>query len=312
MFGSYQKIFALGNKQIADLLNGNVEVTEKIDGSAISFGVVDGELRMRSKNCELDLFDPNPLFANAVSYITRMFEEGKLGGAYPDEEVVYYAEWLQKPKHNSLTYERTPLNGLALYGCVVNQSYVEYDILAEMAEYIGIDAVPLIYSGKIDSKDQVLAMLERESYLGSSPGQHIEGVVIKRFGMEYEYMGKFHEVMAGKYVSEKFKEVHNKNWKSENTGKGKLQTLMDSYRTDARWYKAIQHLRDEGVIPDDDRSPKDIGALIRAIREDILEEEVDNIKDRLFNIFKGDILRNATKGFPEWYKKEILGEAFDV
>lgn len=40
---SFPKIFAVGTSYIQDLLNGEVEVTEKVDGSQFVFGKINGE-----------------------------------------------------------------------------------------------------------------------------------------------------------------------------------------------------------------------------------------------------------------------------
>ena len=45
----------MGDKQISDLFDGEVEITEKLDGSQFGFGRVDGELVIRSKGREIDL-----------------------------------------------------------------------------------------------------------------------------------------------------------------------------------------------------------------------------------------------------------------
>jgi hypothetical protein len=39
--------------------------------------------------------------------------------------------------------------------------------------------------------------------------------------------------------------------------------------------------------------------LIKMIQEDVLEEETEDIKQRLFDFFKDDILSKAIKGFPQ-------------
>lgn len=138
------------------------------------------------------------------------------------------------------------------------------------------------------------------SFLG---GQNIEGVVVKRY-TPWMFMGQIPQtVMSGKYVTEEFKEVHIKNWKKENTGKGKLEVAISQYRSEARWNKAVQHIRDDGELTG---TPKDIGLLIKEVMKDITEEEQANIKEQLWNILGKDILAYATNGLPQWYKEKIL------
>ena len=44
----FPKIYAVGSSEVKDVFNGPVEITEKLDGSCIGFGKVDGELIVRS------------------------------------------------------------------------------------------------------------------------------------------------------------------------------------------------------------------------------------------------------------------------
>ena len=39
---SYPKIFTLGDRHTQGIFDGEVEITEKIDGSAIAFGMING------------------------------------------------------------------------------------------------------------------------------------------------------------------------------------------------------------------------------------------------------------------------------
>jgi hypothetical protein len=143
--------------------------------------------------------------------------------------------------------------------------------------------------------------LENESVLG---GVKIEGMVIKN----YYRFGRDKKVLMGKYVSEAFKEVHGKEWKKNNPNSGDVVTkLINTYRTDARWNKAIQHMRDSGELTN---SPKDIGELLKEINVDILKEEEENIKKELFKFAWPKISRGVIAGFPEYYKNKLAERQF--
>jgi hypothetical protein len=167
-----------------------------------------------------------------------------------------------------------------------------------------IECVPLIFQGNVKSPDFLLGLLERESVLG---GSHIEGVVVKNYTAKFLLGGQPMPLMAGKFVSEKFKEVH-RGWEKQHTGKGRWEIFKDSYKTEARWHKAVQHLAEKGELTN---TPKDIGNLLKEIKNDIATEEMETIKEFLYKEFGGDLLRQATSGFPEWYKGEILKRSFD-
>lgn len=297
MIGAFPKIFAIGTTYIKDIFKNDVEVTEKVDGSQFGFGKVNGELIVRSKGQQLNLLSPEKMFSAGVDYVKSI--EHKL----PDNKF-FYAEYLQRPKHNVLTYSRVPKNHLILFG-IMNLDASFEDNLEYWADKFDIESVPVIYRGNISSPDFLKGLLERDSILG---GAKIEGVVVKNYSQQFLLGGQPIPIMAGKFVSEAFKEVHRNNWGKENTTKGKFETFKESFCTEARWQKAIQHLKEVGDI---ESSPKDIGKLIVEIHRDIEHEEKENIKEFLYNEFKREIVGTATKGFPEWYKEQLLKSNFE-
>ena len=288
---AFPKIYAFGHRQIKDILNGIVEITEKVDGSQLGFGKVNDEPMIRSKGKLIVEDAPDQMFSMAVAQFQRFKH------LIPDN-MVFWGEYLRKPKHNVLAYDRTPKNNIALFGGmdVVSQETLPYDALCNFASDFDIDVVPLVYSG-IANIDAILGMLERESYLG---GETVEGVVVKRYE-PYEIRGMYVPLMAGKYVREKFKEKLHKKSKKEST-KVTWENFKEGYRTEARWWKAIQHLREQGYVLGE---PKDIGPLIKEIKSDIIEEEMEVIKQFLWNMYREDLLRKAIAGFPEWYKEKL-------
>lgn len=170
---AFPKILHIGNKQISDLFEGVVEITEKVDGSQLGFGKVNGELFVRSKGKEQDLDNPDKMFEGAVEFVKTIADK------LPDN-ITLYGEWLSKPKHNVLAYDRTPKNGIALFGMYNPETQEHYgmDIISEWAERLGVDTVPLLFKGETNAQ-AVLDMVDKtDSFLG---GQKIEGVVVKRY-----------------------------------------------------------------------------------------------------------------------------------
>ena len=263
--------------------------------SQFGFGKENGRLFARSKGKEQDLDNPDMMFELGVEYIKRIAD------LIPDN-MTFYGEYLNKPKHNTLAYDNIPKNHIALFGAYnsVTREHFGMDVIKEWAEKLDVDTVPLIYSGTCSPEFVLGLVKERVSYLG---GQKIEGVVVKAY-KPWMFMGSMPQtVMSGKYVTEEFKEVHVKNWKKENTGKGKLEVAMGQYKSEARWNKAVQHLRDNGELTG---TPKDIGPLIKEIRRDVTEEEKEAIKATLWSIYSNDFLATATNGFPQWFKEKLV------
>jgi hypothetical protein len=151
--------------------------------------------------------------------------------------------------------------------------------------------------------EQIEELLQTESILG---GHKVEGVVIKNYNQQV-MLGDIHQyIMSAKYVSKEFKEQHDKH-KPEFSGKGRMEILVQSYRTEARWHKAVQHLKELGQIDD---SPIDIGIIMREVHRDIDEECKEDIKEALWREFSKKIKRVSTAGMAEWYKKLVAVSHF--
>jgi hypothetical protein len=290
---SYPSIFALGHKAIKELFFDDVLCEEKIDGSQVSFGRFEGELKCRSKGATLNVDYPEKMFSVAV-------ETAKLLNLR--DGWTYRAEYLLKPKHNALAYDRTPDRNLILFDVNTGEEeYMSYEEKRREADRIGLEIVPILFEGKVDSPEKLLSFLERTSILG---GQKIEGIVVKN----YHRFGQDKKALMGKYVSEAFKEVHSASWKESNPSvKDVIQTLILSLKTPARWNKAVQHLRENGLLSD---SPRDIGVLIKEVHVDIEKECEDEIKDKLYRHAISSIKRGVVSGLPEWYKEELMKKQF--
>ena len=293
---SYPTVYALGHSAIKEIFNGVVIVEEKIDGSQFSFGVIDGELQCRSKGKQLLLDAPEKMFVKAVE-TARSLEP------ILEPEWIYRCEYLEKPKHNVSAYDHVPNKHLILFDVQYGMElYLTPGQKVATAAYLGIDVVPMLADGHIESLEIFNELLDTISILG---GTKVEGLVVKN----YSLFTPEKKVAIGKYVSEKFKEVHDADWKLRNPGaKDFVLALADKYRSTARWQKAVQHLREQGIA---EGSPRDIGTLIREIPEDILREDGEEIKRALFEHFWPDIRRAVTRGFPEWYKQELAKQAFE-
>ena len=304
MLGRYGKIFALGHRATEGLLDRPVVVEEKVDGSQISWGLVGDppRLSVRSKRLELDLDQPPNLFGPSVKSIRRMADAGLL-----ERGAVYRGEAVSRPRHNTLTYGRVPMGHIALFDVDTGtQAYVGYDEKVRVAARLGIEVVPRLHEGLLSDQATLKELLERESFLG---GPQIEGVVIKR-AADAPLFGEDGLPIRAKYVSERFKEAHaaNPDWKKRGTKTEFLKGLADSVSGPVRWEKVVNGLVAEGLI--EGGTPTEIGKIIRYIRNDVREECLDDIKDRLWKHFERRFDATVTKGFPEWYKQRLAESAF--
>jgi len=287
----YPKVYALGHKYISDIFDDAVLVEEKIDGSQINFTLTfSGDLKIFSRTTLINDLNPDALFSEGVKAIFAI--KDKLRPEYS-----YHGEYLKKPKHNTLSYGRIPTNHIIIFD-IENDFGVPltYEQKKLEAQRLGFETVPLLAHKKIDDIKELFDLLDTPSILGN---EKIEGVVVKN----YNKYTSFNHYYIGKYVSERFKERNTVDWKDRNpTNKSIIDKLINELKTEARWYKAVQHLKESGKFTGD---TKDIGEIFKLVALDIEEEEREYIKDVLYNHFIKDIKKEVSKGIPEWYKKKL-------
>lgn len=312
---SYPKSFNLGHSEVRDLLNFPHIIEEKVDGSQFSFGVfadddvtpqqlIDGrpyDLRVRSKGAVMIVDAPEKMFTAAVATARELAPMLHVGWTYR-------AEYLAKPNHNTLRYDRIPAKNLIIFD--VSTGDGEWlDAVAKRWEAgrLGLECVPVLLEdlkgGQTSYEDLRRIIDNTQSVLG---GQLIEGVVIKP---TVPLFGRDGRTLMGKFVSERFKESHVHAWRENNpTQTGILDRIIADHATEARWRKAIQHLRDAGQLQD---APQDIGKLLVEVEKDLGQEEKESIQKALWKWAWPHIARGVKAGFPEFYKNELLRRQFE-
>jgi len=177
---SYPKIYNMGHSAIRNLFLDDVIIEEKVDGSQFSFMRVVGKLECKSHHASVYLEDTTSMFKKAVDTVKKL--EPILNPSF-----VYRCEYLSKPKHNTLIYDRVPKDYLIIFDKNVYEqpeTYLSYEDKLREAERLGLECVPLLHSGKFKGYDEFCTLLDTVSILG---GSNIEGVVIKnyyRFGRD--------------------------------------------------------------------------------------------------------------------------------
>lgn len=293
---SYAKIYHIGHKQLANLLNGNVVVEEKVDGSQFSFGKRGDQLYFRSRGAPVYPETADKLFKAAVEYIVSIKDLLHDGWTYRGEV-------LHAVRHNTLTYGRTPRHNVVIFDVETDQgqNFLSPEAKAQAALLLDLEVVPSFHNGPIEHIETLREILEHESFLG---GCKMEGVVIKN----YTQFGEDKKVLMGKWVREEFKEIHQGAWKGANPSRSDvIEMMIKIYRNENRWLKAIQHLRDAGKLQG---APQDIGPLIKEFQTDLSAECAAEIKEKLFEYALPKILRGSSAGLAEYYKELLAKQQF--
>jgi hypothetical protein len=299
---SIPKIYSFGTRHTNGILNGQVVIEEKYDGSQFTFGVTDDKLWCRSKNSVLEGVEPG-MFEPAVNTARELHRRAALVEGW-----VYCCEFLAKQKHNVLCYSRTPKGFLVLYDVRgASGLWLNSATKIELANTLGLEPVQVFCQVKTTEFDMPVVqknMLAMDSSLG---GVKVEGIVIKNYGRSHGERGVGWP-MTAKIVSDAFKEKHTLKQPKAEPNEFIQVRLINSLRTEARWLKAVQHLKESGALKNDNC---DIGPLCKEVQGDVLAEETEWIKQQLFDEFSREITKGVVNGLAQWYQKK-LAEGWSV
>lgn len=283
----YPKIEHYGSRNVRgiDDVAADVIVQEKLDGSQISFAreLSTGRLRVWSKNRELDLANPDKMFAPAVESLQAradMIEPG----------YKFRGEYLSRPKHNVLAYERTPRGLIAVFDvdAVTPMRPEGARELAQLAdlEYVEPWCCELL-------RPLALPDYQPLSDAPSMLGGIREGVVIKNYNKK----------LYAKIVRDQFKEL--RTGRPVIRPEAPAKAIGHFYATPGRWQKAVQHLRESGRLLG---SMADMRALINEIRADVRAEHEQDIRDALWEAFEGEVMEATHLGLADWYRQQLAAK----
>ncbi|WP_428323647.1 RNA ligase family protein [Nitrosopumilus sp.] len=298
----YPKIQGVHKEEAKGFDEGYIIVEEKVDGSQFRIQIDDqGIISIGSHNVDNIHETGSNGFAVGIENALKIFEGVK---ADPGENISVFGEFLAKPKQNTIAYQRVPNHNIVVFDVVVNGKYLDREEKERFAFGLGLEVVPILWKGEgKDFTDEIREkLLKSTSFLGHQAGyDKVEGIVIKNYGKLYDerYRNLEGKHMTIKIVNASFQEKN----KVENPGQGdKLETLVNTYTSEARWRKSIQHKLEDDEL---EFHMRDMAKLAPAVVQDIEEEERETIKEELWKIMWPKIKGRAVKGFPEFYMKYL-------
>jgi len=298
----FPRIQAVHKPEAVGFKEGNVIVEEKVDGTQVRFEIDDfGLISVGSHNVDNIHIGVSDGFGKAIETANKVFDgiEADLG-----EKIVIFGEYLSKPKQNTIPYARVPRYNVVIFDVIVNGYYLDREEKDRFGFQYGLEVVPLLWKGKgEDFTDEIREeLLKTKSFLGHQAGyDKIEGIVIKNYGKLFDPRFRALEGhhMVVKIVNESFQEKN----KVENPGQGnKVEELINSLCSVARWNKSIQHLREDGLL---NNHMKDLALIVPGIVKDIEEEEKESIKEELYKIYMPKIKQRCTRGLSGHYMKVL-------
>ena len=301
----YPKVLSLGQPLLAEIFDNPVEITEKVDGSQCRIRLADELVTCASKNmvpADGKMFELAHKQAERIWKADIWYEFG--------DDVTLFAEFLSKEKHNVLIYGRVPQNNLYLFGAIVGNRHLQTEELVKLAGKLDIEPPHVIASEiTIDNQDNLTEYLKTPSVLGNTI---LEGVVIKNYHNSYPALlastqAFFGYPLVGKLVRDDFKERLNKEWSAKKQRETPLAKVTKEFLTEARFNKAIQHLKDNGEITYEMRDLKNI---IPEFYKDLIEEEHDEIVKLAMADFWQHLKRRCDGYAVKTWKQYLIDKQF--
>jgi hypothetical protein len=306
----YPKINADGKMRVWDERNKDWWIEEKIDGSQLSFRVIttfDHEhMIFYNRGKEINQIEPGWVFEAAMAALGTLKSKLVTG-------IMYHGECIVKCKHNVVRYGRVPRLYFVLFDMqyIVGGVYVSRNDMEAHAVGLGLECTPVLYANAdpaiqpgAKAEELIAAMTAGCSLLG---GEDLpEGVVIKHHSFVRSENGR---TVASKIkvVREEFKEEHRRPKKNKDaaavvvpqtlTAEESLERIMSWFPKEARWQKAKQRLRDQGLITGEpENSLKERNAIREETRRDFKDECKEPIKSLLWAEFAQRLVQSITDG----------------
>lgn len=255
----YPKIYTLGSPENEGMLNNIVVCESKIDGANFRCRYLPEEDRLVFGSRNQTLVNPGPTSWKAVRSYQKAFE------LYKDKfipGVIYYSESMQK---HTLQYDNIPDTiGYDVYD-IEREEFYNWKAAKAAFEQIGIPFINVHF----EKPGSEVTVEELKQLIKTSPyrKEGDEGIVLKC----YSKKNVFGRPLFAKIVDDLFKEENKKVFRGGlPIASNDEYEVIDRYLTDARFNKAIMHLKEQGEVIDMPLIPK----LYKYIGDDILSENI--------------------------------------
>lgn len=297
-FKRYPKIHRLGKEEVEDILIGECDIQEKIDGANTSIWInKDGVIACGSRSQLLQ-----GGFNGFYEYVQVNAEIEKYLIDNPTHRLC--GEWLVR---HTVQYKETNYGKFYLFDIAITtedgepEEFLLPNVVREVAARYGIPHPH--FFGTVNNP----SLKELESFLGQSTlGERGEGIVIKNMG----FKNKFEDLVYGKMVTQEFLEGNaitfgGNNKHSDNYAE---MYIVNKYCTLPRVEKIIHKIE-----PTVDRKleMQDIPRITNSVYHDIITEEMWEIIKKTQKINFGALKRLTLKKAKQIFV-DILHDSISV
>ena len=252
----------------------HITITEKIDGANASIAVgEDGKLIAFSRRNQLTPESTLQGFYEFVQTLDSSIISCVLGTRY-----IFFGEWLVK---HSIKYPENKMKQFYVFDVwdTEIEQYLPWEQTKQMAEFCGLNLVPLFYDGPFTTWDEVTKFVGKTEMGGEPTG---EGIVIKsqdRLDNKFSGTPAYVKIVAKEFAEvhqSKAHEVDPEKLAAREVAVVKAETIVTKRRVE----KTIQKFVEDGIIPEN-WDEKNLGAIAKvlpkAVYEDCIKEEQETV-----------------------------------
>ena len=260
----YQHVERLDSDEVDGILDGEVYIYTKLDGTNAGVHYDNGKVIVNSRKRELSEGKDN---AGCMVYVLSQPKFEQFFKEFPN--LYLYGEFLVK--HTVKTYKDSAWRKLYVFDVVdfsnpENPRYLSYEEYEPLLKKYNIEYIPLIAVLNHPSKEDILSYLDKTTFLQSDNKTPGEGLVIKRYG---GWKNKYGRTTWAKIVRKEFmvsKKIHREVSPNEIE-----ESIVEKFCTDAFIEKELAKILED--IGTDNWDNKYIGRCLNSVYHELISEE---------------------------------------
>ena len=260
----YQHVERLDSDEVDGILDGEVYIYTKLDGTNAGVHYDNGKVIVNSRKRELSEDKDN---AGCMEYVLSQPKFEQFFKEFPN--LYLYGEFLVK--HTVRTYKDSAWRKLYVFDVVdfsnpENPRYLSYEEYEPLLKKYNIEYVPLIATLNHPSKEDILPYLDKTTFLQSDDKTPGEALVIKRYD---GWKNKYGRTTWAKMVRKEFmvsKKIHREVSQNEVE-----ESIIEKFCTDAFIEKELAKILED--IGADNWNNKYIGRCLNSVYHELILEE---------------------------------------
>ena len=242
----------------------DVVATEKVDGTLVRFGLVDGVYRAGGRNVEFDGTKQLDSFG-AEKWLKEHDAEGRLRSKYDGYNMIVYGEFYGKGIMNRIDYGNDKY--FRIFDVMVDDVFLDQSDVEDVSQNLGFATMPVVYSGynylpalKKTATKLTCVGIPREKNL-------LEGVVVRPTIRLKDKRGRW---IIAKVKNPGFDEIRPEPKVVPGVPEDTKDKIL-RYATEERLNHVLLRMREEGVK----LTVEATGDVIRRFVADVVKEAED-------------------------------------